>query len=123
MKTRSIDQFSDAELARMVRDSIYVQNTRFDQDHARFLIVFAVPYGREDTVESLPEALDGFARLLQDDDWKERTFQVYDHEASQHYYQAAPEECEQDESLCTCANRSWYGEEHDSACELTGKRD
>jgi hypothetical protein len=29
---------------------------------------------------------------------------------------------EQDETLCTCANRSWYGEEHDSACELQGKR-
>jgi hypothetical protein len=29
---------------------------------------------------------------------------------------------EQDESLCTCANRSWYGEEHDTACELEGKR-
>lgn len=23
---------------------------------------------------------------------------------------------------CTCAERSWYGEEHDSACERTGKR-
>lgn len=27
-----------------------------------------------------------------------------------------------DESLCTCDNRSWYGEEHDTACELEGKR-
>jgi hypothetical protein len=32
------------------------------------------------------------------------------------------DETEQDESLCTCANRSWYGEEHDTACELKGKR-
>jgi len=29
---------------------------------------------------------------------------------------------EQDETLCTCANRSWYGDEHDTACELKGKR-
>lgn len=28
----------------------------------------------------------------------------------------------QDESLCTCSNRSWYGEEHDTACALEGKR-
>jgi len=32
------------------------------------------------------------------------------------------EDEEQDETLCTCANRSWYGEEHDSACELKGAR-
>ena len=35
----------------------------------------------------------------------------------------APEPEEQDETLCSCANRSWYGDEHDSACELEGPRD
>ena len=28
-----------------------------------------------------------------------------------------------DDTLCTCDNRSWYGEEHDTACELEGFRD
>lgn len=26
------------------------------------------------------------------------------------------------ERVCTCDDRSWYGEEHDTACELEGKR-
>jgi hypothetical protein len=27
-----------------------------------------------------------------------------------------------DSGECTCAERSWYGEEHDTECELTGTR-
>jgi hypothetical protein len=97
---KSIDDFTDAELAKMVRESIYAKNARFGNEHndCRFLIVLAVPYGPDDFPDdiegSLGESLDAFARLLQDDDWNERSFQVYDHAASQHYYQATREECE-----------------------------
>jgi len=107
METKTIDQFTDAELAQMVRESIYAKNARFGnaQTDCRFLIVLAVPYGPDDfpgenEIEQLmlPESLDAFARLLQDDDWQERSFQIYDHAASQHYYQVTREECEQDEN-------------------------
>lgn len=81
MKRKTLDEFTDAELGAMVRESIYVKGTTFGMGErdARFLIVFAVPYGPIDTVRTLPEAIDAFAQLIQDDDWREREFQVYDH--------------------------------------------
>lgn len=80
-KARTIEQMTDAELAAMVRNSIYAQNARFGRGRhdARFLVVMAVPYGPSDEVNTLPEALDSFAELVQADDWRERSFQVYDH--------------------------------------------
>ncbi len=30
-------------------------------------------------------------------------------------------ECTMDERECTCASRSWYGAEHDSACDFAGE--
>lgn len=29
----------------------------------------------------------------------------------------------EDDTDCTCADRSWYGPRHDSACALTGRRE
>jgi hypothetical protein len=98
MDIKTIADFSDAELARMVRESIYAQGAVFggpgeDGYRSRFLIVLAVPYGEDDGVETLPEAIDAFVKLLRDDDWQERSFQVYDHSASLHFYTVAREDC------------------------------
>ncbi len=92
--TKSIHDFTDKELADMVRNSIYAKNTRFGDapTDARFLLVLAVPYGADDFVDTLPEAIEAFARLLQDDDWQERDFQIFDHQAPQHFYSASREE-------------------------------
>jgi hypothetical protein len=94
MEPKTIDQFTDAELAAMVRNSIYAKNARFGDgpNDCRFLLVLAVPYGKSDTVEELSEAITAFFRLVQDDDYPERDLQVYDHEAPQHYYSAKAEE-------------------------------
>lgn len=93
---KRLEDFTDAELAAMVRNSLYLKNTTFGdrKTDCRFMLVLAVPYGRDENVDSLDVAMEGFARLLQDDDWKEREFQVYDHEASQHYFAASMEEVE-----------------------------
>ena len=92
--TKSIHEFTDKELADMVRNSIYAKNARFSDapTDARFLLVLAVPYAADDCVDSLPEAIQAFATLLQDDDWQQRDFQIYDHQAPQHYYSASREE-------------------------------
>jgi hypothetical protein len=94
--SKTINDFTDAELAAMVRNSIYAKNTLFGGPQGcRFLLVMAVPYGQtDDGVESLPEAIEGFHRLLSDPDWDERDFQVYDHEASQHFFSASMQEVE-----------------------------
>lgn len=96
--TKSINAFTDWELARMVRESIYTKNIRFGDGptDARFLLVLAVPYGNDEGVETLGDALDGFARLLQDEDWAERSIQVYDHAGRQRYSQVSREDCERD---------------------------
>ena len=54
--------------------------------------LLAVPYGGDEGVETLPDAIDAFARLLQDDDWRERRIQIYDHAACQKFYDASREE-------------------------------
>ena len=47
VKARNIDEFTDAELAKMVRDSVYARGARFGSGSrdAQYLIVLAVPYG------------------------------------------------------------------------------
>src|SRR5579864_859639 len=67
--TRTLADFSDKELADMIRNGCYSRNTRFGfgPDDARFLLVLAVPYGRDEDVETLTEALDGFLRFCSDD--------------------------------------------------------
>lgn len=95
METKRIEDFTDAELAQMVRDSIYVQGTTFSPDHARFLIVMAIPYGPEDTCDTLPQALGAFHELL-GVDWEERSFQVYDHETKK-FGTVVPESLEEEE--------------------------
>ena len=90
----TIDELTDHELAQMVRGSIYAKGTTFGggRTDARFLLVLAVPYGGDEGVETLPDAIDAFARLLQDDDWRERRIQIYDHAACQKFYDASREE-------------------------------
>ena len=91
---KTINDFTDKELADMIRNSLYAKNARFGDEptDARFLLVLAVPYGLDDQVDTLPDAIDSFARLLQDDDWQQREVQVYDHRASQHFFSASREE-------------------------------
>lgn len=88
----TIDQMTDAELAQMVRGSIYANGTEFGHGKrsARFLLVLAVPYGPDDNVTTLSEACESFARLLQDEDWKERSLQVYDHYRRPHARYSQP---------------------------------
>ncbi len=94
--TTTIDELTDHELAQMVRGSIYAKGVTFGggPTDARFLLVLAVPYGGGEGVETLPDAIEAFARLLQYDDWPERRVQVYDHAACQRFYDASREELE-----------------------------
>jgi hypothetical protein len=95
MTARIINQFTDAELAALVRDSIYLQHTTFGNgpDESRFLLVLAVPYGNPDHMDNLRESLESFRELLAADDWEERTIQVYDHQAGQSFGVAAEDLC------------------------------
>lgn len=96
---RSINDFTDAELAGMIRRGAYAANTKFGPGDSRFLLVLAVPYGDEDGVDDLPSALEAFFKLVQDDDYEERNFEVYDHNAGQRYFDARLEDakCNRDE--------------------------
>ena len=87
LRGKSIDKFTDKELADMVRDSIYVKGARFGkgQYDCRFLIVLAVPYGPSEEANTVAEALDQFAELVQAPDWPERSFQVYDHKTGEYH--------------------------------------
>ena len=80
----TINDLTDKQLADMVRNSIYAKNARFGEheEDSRFLLVLAVAYGKDEGVDHIADALEAFAALLQDDDWTEREFQVYDHMAS-----------------------------------------
>lgn len=93
---KTINEMSDAELARMVRESVYAKNTQFGDGptDAQYLLVLAVPYGKDEDVESLSEAIDEFARLLQDDDWQARQFQVYN-ATSNTFYEQSRESCDE----------------------------
>lgn len=93
---KTIDDFTNAELAGMVRRSLYLDGAQFgdgDTD-CRFLLVLAIPYGHADDVDDLPTAIEAFHSLVSDEDWKEREFQVYDHMATQHLFSASMEEVE-----------------------------
>jgi hypothetical protein len=76
---KSINDFTDKELADMVRNGCYLQGESFGDDANRFLLVLAVPYGSSDGTFTLSEAVESFRALLTDDDWEARNFQVYDH--------------------------------------------
>lgn len=93
---RTIADFTDKELADMVRNSIYVRNAKFGEGPmtSRFMLVLAVTYGDDEHVQDLDEALEGLHRLMADDDWKERDIQIYDHQASQRFFSATLEEIE-----------------------------
>ena len=87
----TINDFTDKELADMIRRSVYVQNTRFDED-CRFLLVLAIPYGKDEGISTCNDAIEAFASFLQDDDWPERNFEIYDHEATEKFYSARYED-------------------------------
>ena len=76
-----ITDMPDAQLAKMVRDCVYAHNTRFGNGEldAQYLLVMAVPYGKDEEVYSVREALDAFFSLVQGYDYKERNVMVYDH--------------------------------------------
>jgi hypothetical protein len=66
--------------AQLVRESIYLANENVGPGpkQARFVVVMAVPYGEADGCQSMREAVEAFQQLISDDDWEERTFQVFD---------------------------------------------
>lgn len=74
---KTIMEFSDKELADLVRGSIYLNRAHFGKG-SRFLLMLAIPYGTRDKVETLEDAMDAFNRFYRAD-WRARSFQVYDH--------------------------------------------
>ena len=73
-----ISAIPDAVLAKMVCDGCYTKDEKIGEgpyDH-KYLLVFAVPYGNPDGVETLKDAFEAFHDFLSDDDWMERNLQV-----------------------------------------------
>ena len=73
-----LSEIPDSILAGMIRDGCYTKNVNMGPgDHqSRFLLVFAIPYGPEDSVETLREAFESFHEFNSDNDWEERNIQV-----------------------------------------------
>jgi hypothetical protein len=69
---------SDATASEMVTRSIYLKGEPIDGKKNRWVVVLAVPYGELEGVTTIEEAVGAFRDLLADDDWKERTVQVFD---------------------------------------------
>lgn len=74
----SINDIPDSVLAGMVRDGCYAQNARFSTvpTDSQFLLVLAVPYGKDEGVDDIPSAIDAFRQLLDCSDWFERNVMV-----------------------------------------------
>lgn len=67
--------FTDTDLAGMVKRSARLTGTFGN----KFLVVLAACFGTEGPEGHVADAIDGFAHLLQDDDWKRCQLQVYEH--------------------------------------------
>lgn len=81
-KRRTIGDFTDKELADMVRNSGYIdKGTTFGDGprDSRFLLVLAVPYGNADGVDSTLGAIVGFRDLVSDENSAGTNYQIYDH--------------------------------------------
>lgn len=66
----------------LIKNGCYYKNTDFspkNEHSARFLVVFAVPYGEAEGVYTPQEAIEAARELITADDWKEREWGVYDH--------------------------------------------
>ena len=76
--TMRLDDIPDKVLADMVRNGCYAHNACMGQAlyDARFLLVFAVPYGPWEGVNYIQEAFEAFHEFLSADDWEERNIQV-----------------------------------------------
>lgn len=70
----NINDIPDSVLAKAIRDGCYAKNTRMDD--GTFLLILAVPYGRDDSCNSLCEAFEAFNELVSAPDWDERQIQV-----------------------------------------------
>jgi hypothetical protein len=70
----SLADVSDKVLADIVRNGCYSKNTRFDE--GTYLLVVAIPYGKEDSVDGLKEAIVAFREFLNEPDGDERQYQV-----------------------------------------------
>jgi hypothetical protein len=77
-KSTHISELPDNLLAGMIRDSCYARNTTFGTGptDSKWLLVLAIPYGRDENVDSLPEAFEAFRDMLDTSDWFERQIQV-----------------------------------------------
>jgi hypothetical protein len=72
---KTINDFTDAELAAMVRQGAYVQHTDLSEG---FLLLIALPYSKEDGVETPRDAIEAAHEFMEDCDWEERNWMVYD---------------------------------------------
>ena len=74
----TLNDISDKVLADILRNGCYTKNARFDDSEkgVKFMLVFAVPYGPEDGVETLQEAFESFHEFISESDWFERNIQV-----------------------------------------------
>lgn len=80
---QSINDFTDKQLADMIRKGCYTKGTGFadPSKDTRWLLVLAVPYGPSDEVTSLPQAYEAFTQLIAGDYaecWDETNIQVFD---------------------------------------------
>lgn len=67
---------TDQDSMDLVRRSIYIKDQTAPPD---YVICLAVGYSRKrDGVKNLIDAIEAFRDMLADDDWEERTLQVWD---------------------------------------------
>ena len=81
-RIETIDDVPDKVLADMIRTGCYARNTRFSDEikegkfDAQYLLVLAVPYGHDEGVDSMIDAVEAFKCFLASSDWNERRIQV-----------------------------------------------
>jgi hypothetical protein len=79
-----LSEIPDSILADMIRNGCYTKGESIgaEPEDNQYLLVFAVPYGNPDGVETLKDALNAFRDLMADGDWEERNIQVLTVESS-----------------------------------------
>lgn len=131
---KPITEFTDSELADMVRESAYLSRTVMggESRSSRFLLVLAVPYGADEGVTDLNGAFEAFFDLVQDDDYKERNIVVYDHETGEKFettlesLEADDEDDDEDDdeecgTCVTCGAQCVSGGEGSVVCPVCDK--
>lgn len=75
---KPLEGITQKQCESLIRLGCYTAGEELSIKKSRYLIVLAVPYGKRDGVEDIPEAIEAFARLLRDDDYQERSIMVLD---------------------------------------------